>query len=667
MIGMRGRFKWLRNRGYSHGGIHGSSRVSYERPVALAIGACCVLLALLGTLQFVWIGRVSDSQRTAEGASLRRATRLAIIQVQKELELMLATFKADADFERSRRLETYRQRQISWHEVSLHGPMVKRIFFYDMPAPGSGDLTELVTESERIRPAKWGRDLALVRQHIHELAFAPGRPVAMRWLVTWMFHPQAMAIYRPIVKFDSRSRNAFYRGRVTGYLILQLDRDFIRDRLIPDMLNDHFGSWGESARYAVTLKLDGKSLYVYEPSGNGSIVPPEVASEASGYSLSPLQGQDAADWIESPDQSSQAMLTSTAVPNPVSLRGGIQRIGLRGRAERLRLADLELGPLSLTLNANSDDATQGQEPASVLRQSLGLPRLFLAADTQHRLTVEVRRLGATLDAVVNRNYKRSVAVGMVVLMLLVGATAIVAVFGRSAARLAEVRMEAVASQSHQLRNPLAAISVLADSMVRGRPQSGEKVVEYGGMIRDYAKRLNETVDRAMRVAAMESFETRYNLTMLDVSKVAEDALEEARPLIESAGFAEEHTFAEGLPMVRANAEALRHSLGDLLSNAVKYGQPGRWVKLETADAAVGRRREVLIRVHDRGRGIAEHEMRKIFEPYYRGAGVASSSIPGSGLGLTLVRGTVRRMGGKLTVDSEEGRGTVFTMHFPVRA
>ena len=149
---------------------------------------------------------------------------------------------------------------------------------------------------------------------------------------------------------------------------------------------------------------------------------------------------------------------------------------------------------------------------------------------------------------------------------------------------------------------------------------------------------------------------------IDVSEVAEAALEEAQPLIESAGFEAEHAFAQGLPNVQGDAEGLRQSLGDLLDNAVKYGLPGRWVKIETCAGDSRRRREVRIRVHDRGRGIPAGEARKIFEPYYRVAEVANSSIPGSGLGLALVRDAVESMGGRLTLESVEGQGSVFTIH-----
>ena len=120
-------------------------------------------------------------------------------------------------------------------------------------------------------------------------------------------------------------------------------------------------------------------------------------------------------------------------------------------------------------------------------------------------------------------------------------------------------------------------------------------------------------------------------------------------------------------MVRVDEQVLRKSLGDLLSNAVKYGEPGRWVKVETAEGNSSSDREVQIRVHDHGPGVPPQEASKIFEPYYRMARDASSPVPGSGLGLKLVRDRVDLMGGRVTLESKQGRGSVFTIHIPVDA
>ena len=89
------------------------------------------------------------------------------------------------------------------------------------------------------------------------------------------------------------------------------------------------------------------------------------------------------------------------------------------------------------------------------------------------------------------------------------------------------------------------------------------------------------------------------------------------------------------------------------------------MKGETCEAGSGRKREVRIRIHNRGPGIPRQEARRVLQPYYRAPAVAESSIGGSGLGLTLVLSCVEEMGGKLTLEDGEGGRSVFTIHLPL--
>ena len=202
-------------------------------------------------------------------------------------------------------------------------------------------------------------------------------------------------------------------------------------------------------------------------------------------------------------------------------------------------------------------------------------------------------------------------------------------------------------------------------MSRGILGRGEKALEYGALVHRYGQRLQGIVDRSMQMAAMKTFKQRYNLTMLDVSQVAESALAEANVLIESSGFTVERDFAQNLPRVLADAEALQQVVGDLLSNAMKYGLEGRWLKVETCEAFGGGGREVQVQVRDRGPGIPAAEAARIFEPYYRIDNRITRSQPGAGLGLKLAAELVKGMGGSLSLHSNEGRGSVFAVHLPV--
>lgn len=639
--------------------------MSYRKQLALWIGASSVLLIFTGTMLFTWIGQVSESQRRQTAISLNSSVRPTIEDLRLKTWLLLMMFKADADLDRSRRLEHYQQRYNSWHELSVHGPIVKRILFYDMSSRATGTLTELRGKARGLTQAEWDDELAPVRRHIEEFGFRPGQGVSARFTATWTFLPRAMAMFRPIVSREPSWRRNPERPGATGYLILKLDLAYIRDRLIPTVLDHRFGRLLESAdRYEVTFVLDGESLYSYKPSSVAGSRTETSVGTISGYALSHPQERDQTAPNGPADYSARLppLLKADEALRP---RGMYQRIRVRGPTVTTRLRDPELvpsGSLS-SLDLESDRPRGGYAP--VLIDSSGLPRLFLGTEKRHSLRIEARRIGIPLREAVNDAYNRSIAVGVAVIALLMAAMAMLAITGGRAAQLAELRLNAAASQAHQLLTPLAVVIGLADSMVRGALGRDKKVLQYGTLLHDYGKRLNTIVERAMQVSANDTFDVPLSLDLVDVSEVASTALEDLQPLMDTSGFSLERSLTEELPKVRANSEALRQCIGDLLSNAIKYGESGRWVKVETCESVAGSSREVLVRVHDRGSGIPAREVSRIFEPYYRVPHERNASIPGAGLGLQLVRETVAQMGGKLTLETQEGQGSVFTIHLRV--
>ena len=224
----------------------------------------------------------------------------------------------------------------------------------------------------------------------------------------------------------------------------------------------------------------------------------------------------------------------------------------------------------------------GVDLGHLLRLSAGIPRLYVIGDQKHELHLEARYLGTSLSAAIDQEHRHLLAMAGIVFALLVGATMMVA-FARSiVARTAELRTHAAASLAHQILTPITAVSFIGENMARGILGHDEKALEYGGLLHRYGQRLQAIVDRAMQMSAMNRFERRYDLKMLDATKVAEAALDDLRFLIEDAGFTAEADFATDLPRVRADVEALQQAIADLIGNAVKYGLPGRWLKVETS-------------------------------------------------------------------------------------
>jgi signal transduction histidine kinase len=150
--------------------------------------------------------------------------------------------------------------------------------------------------------------------------------------------------------------------------------------------------------------------------------------------------------------------------------------------------------------------------------------------------------------------------------------------------------------------------------------------------------------------------------------VIEGVLRDAAPAIASAGMTLDRSIDPDLPHVIGDGGAIARCLENLVSNAIKYGATGGWMRV-TASAANGpssrrHRPEVAIAVEDHGLGIASSELRRIFEPFYRGASAQDSQIHGTGLGLSLARKLAHAMRGDIRVESELGKGSRFTLTLP---
>ena len=143
------------------------------------------------------------------------------------------------------------------------------------------------------------------------------------------------------------------------------------------------------------------------------------------------------------------------------------------------------------------------------------------------------------------------------------------------------------------------------------------------------------------------------------------ALASTAGLLQEAGFVVEQEIAPELPCVLGDLSALSRCIQNLITNALKYGSEQRWIGIRArAIESDTSSKEVQISVEDRGMGIASSDLPHIFEPFYRSPSVTAAQIHGTGLGLPLAKSIVEAMKGHLTVTSEPGRGSRFTLHLP---
>jgi signal transduction histidine kinase len=288
------------------------------------------------------------------------------------------------------------------------------------------------------------------------------------------------------------------------------------------------------------------------------------------------------------------------------------------------------------------------------------PVRFVSAGGDWRLLVKNKQ--GSLEAAVAAFRRKHLVISFGVLLVLASTMAIVVLAGRRAQQLADLQMEFVAGVSHELRTPLAVITSAADNIFDGVVEERAQLERYAAAIKNQAQQLTQLIEQILRFTAAREQKQRFHMRPLQVSELIDAAIESTAELARSAGCAIEKQIDPGLPPLVGDFDALLHCLQNLIVNAVKYGGEGRWVGLR-AHAQSGSEIEII--VEDKGLGIAPSELSKIFDPFYRSPAVIAAQIHGTGLGLPLARGVAEAMGGRITVSSQIGKGSAFSLHLPV--
>jgi signal transduction histidine kinase len=168
------------------------------------------------------------------------------------------------------------------------------------------------------------------------------------------------------------------------------------------------------------------------------------------------------------------------------------------------------------------------------------------------------------------------------------------------------------------------------------------------------------VEQILEFAGIQSGQRGFALRPVPVMPLLEDVVDGSAALIEAAGLTVQYEVSPSLPPVLGDEPALRRVFQNLVGNAIKYGASGGWIGLRASASG----REVEVTVSDRGIGIAAAEHVQIFQPFYRTPDVVAAQFQGAGLGLSLVKRIVEAHGGRITLRSEPGKGSEFTVHLP---
>ena len=229
-------------------------------------------------------------------------------------------------------------------------------------------------------------------------------------------------------------------------------------------------------------------------------------------------------------------------------------------------------------------------------------------------------------------------------------------------RVEEVRRDFVANTSHELKTPVGALALLAET-VEDAADDPEAVRRFAGRMRQEAARLTNLVQDMITLSRIQAAEPVPDPVPVKLDDVVAEALDRCRMRASARGIELVATGGHGLSVL-GDEDLLITALRNLLENAVAYSPDKTRVDVSVSLARGG---AVEISVADQGIGIPERDLERIFERFYRVDPARSRATGGTGLGLAIVKHVTAAHGGKVTVVSTEGAGSTFTLRLPLRS
>lgn len=316
-----------------------------------------------------------------------------------------------------------------------------------------------------------------------------------------------------------------------------------------------------------------------------------------------------------------------------------------------------INPAALRLLNTTAEQAVDRPYASVVRHH-HLIELWQRCRAQNREQIEAVEIGAELflQAVVTPFQRYGAAGYLIILQDLT-----------QVRRLQTMRRDFISNLSHELRSPLASLRAVVETLQDGAlqdPPAAERFLERAEREVDT---MTQMVEELTELSQIESGQIRLRLEPVCVTDLAAVPLERLRPQAERGNLTIHVEIPNELPAVLVDLERTQQVITNLLHNAIKFTPPGGEIHISAREENRPARHasEIVVEVRDTGIGISRQDLPRVFERFYKSDRARTRGRGGTGLGLAIARHIIEAHGGRIWVQSKEGRGSSFYFSLPI--
>ncbi len=605
---------------------------------ATALIAIAALLVTVAVLQYRWTGEASSAEEMRIGADLQSLMTKWHRDLYGELSAICQAMQVGPDSGARDTWNDYLERYVAWNYalpretlpiVYRNPDLVGEIYIWETSNQAKPRLFHLNLDTKKIEQSPLLPELSTLLARLQANSSDLSRAL-LAWrlqdsgsgyssaaqaalsstqsgsnsLTGWQFDQNVPAIVHPI--FHREADKSLDSNSPVDWIVITLDMTVLQHRIFPELASRYFGDLNGMAYKVGVIKSGTLQQTIY--------------SSDPGFEKQGLGAMDS---------------TMNIFGSPPEIAIKTVRGRDLGSSEWRKFVGPGWFPVIEYGSASSD----------------------WILEVQHRV--------GPLQDVIGRVRRRNLTVSAFVLLLLALSIGAMTIAGFRAHRFARLQMDFVASISHELRTPLTVIYSAGENIKDGVVTGKVGVREYGELIINQARRLMTNVDRILLFATINSGKDRYRLRPIQVSSILQTVCNDASASRDETCIIEQYV-EPNVSSVLADPQALSSCLENLVTNAVKYSGNGGLVRISAVREWTERKGyEVAINVEDHGIGIKGSELSHIFEPFYRSPEAVALQIHGTGLGLYLAKHFSEMMNGSLSVTSELGVGSVFTLRLPI--